>query len=369
MAGPFRPAWVEIDLGAIAHNVRLTRELIGPKVKLFAVCKADAMGCGLIPVARTMAAAGADAFALSDPDDVPKLKSAGLTLPVFLFASTLPEQAAQVAALGAIVAVHDIPSLKAFAALDRPVEAFIKIDCGMGRLGFTEGQWRSAFEAAREAPMLRVRGLYTHMSKPEDREITRDQAARFERACADATAMGLRDLEKIGASSRVVLGYPEYHYTAVDPGRLLLGMLSPPWAHMLPLRPAVSAVKSRIIQLQHHPAGATLGIGYGQPIASDRPLRTAVAPIGFHDGLNHAPPLGEVLVCGRRAPVLGRRSIEHSLIDVTEIPESEVGSEVVLLGRQGGEEITGDEFADSIGLPLLELLPRLARNARRIYVE
>ena len=94
-----------------------------------------------------------------------------------------------------------------------------------------------------------------------------------------------------------------------------------------------------------------------------------VAPIGFHDGLNHAPPLGEVLVCGRRAPVLGRRSIEHSLIDVTEIPESEVGSEVVLLGRQGGEEITGDEFADSIGLPLLELLPRLARNARRIYVE
>ena len=369
MSGPFRPAWVEIDLGAITHNVRLTRELIGPKVKMFAVCKADAMGCGLIPVARTMAAAGADAFALSDSDDVAKLRSAGLTLPIFLFASTLPEQAAEVAALGAIVAVHDFSSLEAFAALDRPVEAFIKIDCGMGRLGFAESQWRDAFELARNSPMLRVKGLYTHMSKPEDREITRDQAARFERACADATAMGFRDFERMGASSRVVLGYPEYHYTAVDPGRLLLGMLSPPWLDMMPMRPVVRALKSRIIQIQQHAAGATLGIGYGKPIASDRPLRTAVAPIGFHDGLNHAPPLGEALVCGRRAPVLGRRSIEHSLIDVTEVPEAEVGSEVVLLGRQGGEEITGDALADSLGLPMIDLLPRLARSARRIYVE
>ncbi len=369
MSGPFRPSWVEIDLGAITHNVRLTRELIGPEVKLFAVCKANAMGCGLVPVARTMAEAGADAFAVSDPDDVTTLRSAGLTLPIFLFASTLPEQAREVAELGAIVAVHNFPSLEAYAALERPVEAFIKIDCGLGRLGFTERQWRDAFELARSSPMVRVKGLYTHMSNPEDPEITREQAARFDRAYADATEMGFSDLDKLGASSRSVLGYPEYHYTAVDPGRLLLGMLSPPWVDMAPMRPAVSALKSRIMQVQTHPAGAALGIGYGQPIASDRSLRTAVAPIGFHDGLNHAPPLGEVLICGRRAPVLGRRSIEHSLIDVSEVPEAEVGSEVVLLGRQGAEEITGQELADSLGLPLLDLLPRIARNARRVYIE
>ncbi len=369
MSVPFRPAWVEIDLGAIAHNVRLTRDLIGPDVKLFAVCKADAMGCGLIPVATAVASAGADAIAVSDPDDVPKLRSSGLTLPIFLFASTLPEQAAEVAELGAIVAVHDLPSLEAFAGLKQPVEAFIKIDCGMGRLGFTEQQWRGAFDAARNAPMLRIKGLYTHMSKPEDREITHEQAARFERAYADATEIGFRDLERLAASSRVVLGYPEYHFSAVDPGRLLLGMLSPPWLDMMPLRPAVLAVKSRIMQIQMHSAGAVLGIGYGQPIASDRPLRTAVAPIGFRDGFNHAPPLGQVLVCGRRAPVLGRRSIEHSLIDITEVPEAEVGSEIVLLGRQLGEEITGDELAESLGLPMLELLPRLAKGTHRIYIE
>lgn len=365
---PFRPAWIEIDLDAISHNVRLTRGLVGPDVRIFAVCKADGMGCGLVPVARTVVAAGADALVVSDPDEVLTLKDAGLSVPIFLFASTVPEQAAEVADLGAIVAIHDFPSLEAFASLDRPVEAFIKIDCGMGRLGFIEQQWRGAFTAALQSPALRIRGLYTHMSKPEDRETTRNQAARFDRAYDEACRIGLRDLVKMGASSRVVLGYPEYHYSAVDPGRLLLGMLAPPWAQMLPLRPAVRALKSRVMQIQTHPAGTLLGIGYGEPIAIARPVTTAVVPIGFRDGLNHAPPLGEVLLCGRRVPVLGRRSIEHSLLDVTGVPGVEIGSEVVLLGRQGTEEITAAQLADALGLPMLEVVTRIGQCARRVYV-
>lgn len=368
MAPPVRPAWVEIDLAAIAHNVGLTRQLVGPNVQIFAVCKADALGCGLVPVARTFAEAGVDALAVSDPDEVWALRQAGLSLPIFLFASTIPEQAAEVAELGAIVAIHDFPSLEAFATLGRPVEAFIKIDCGMGRLGFNERQWRQAFQAARSAPALRIRGLYTHMSKPEDRETTRNQAATFDRAYDDALQAGLTGLVKMGASSRVVLGYPEYHYSAVDPGRLLLGLLASPWTERLPFRPAIRALKSRIMQIQSHPAGTMLGIGYEQAIAIAKPMTTAVVPIGFRDGLNHAPPLGTLLVCGHRVPALGRRSIEHTLLDVTDVPEARVGSEVVLLGRQGDQEITGAQLADSLGVPMLELLPRIARSARRVYV-
>ena len=157
-------------------------------------------------------------------------------------------------------------------------------------------------------------------------------------------------------------------FTGVDPGRLLLGMLGAPWNAMAPTRPAVRAVKARIIQVQEHERGTRLGIGYGNPIVSDRALRTAVIPIGFSDGLNHAPPLGDVLVCGRRAPVLGRRSIEFSLLDVSDIPEADVGTEAVVLGRQGDEEITAEEISQTVGVPMIELVARLAHNTRRVYL-
>ena len=172
----------------------------------------------------------------------------------------------------------------------------------------------------------------------------------------------------MAASSRVLLGYPEYHYSAADPGRLLLGMLDSPWAEMAPTRPVIRALKSRVIQVQEHAAGTQLGIGYGKPINSRSLIRTAVIPIGFSDGLNHAPPLGEVIICGKRAPVLGRRSIEFSLLDVTGISGVEVGSEVVLLGEQENERITTIELAKTLNLPTLELLPRIAHNTTRVYV-
>lgn len=364
-----RPSWVEVDLGAVRHNVRLTRELVGANIKIYGVCKANGMGCGLVPIARTYAAAGTDALAVSDPADVVTLREAGLTLPILLFASTLPEQAADVAGLDVIPVVHDFPSLTAFAALDRPLDVFFKIDCGMGRLGFAEHQWDDAYARVVASNTLNLSGLYTHMSKPDDRKTSQEQAACFQRACQAAEAAGFRDLEKIAASSRIVLAYPEFHFTGVDPGRLLLGMLGAPWSGMAPMRPAVRAVKARIIQIQEHEKGAALGIGYGSPIVSDRKLRTAVIPIGFSDGLNHAPPLGDVLVCGRRAPVLGRRSIEFSLIDVTDVPEAEVGSEAVVLGRQGEEEIGAEELAGKLGVPMLELIWRLAQNTRRVYID
>ena len=363
-----RPTWIEIDLDAVEHNVHTARDLVAKNVKLYGVCKADAMGCGLTKIAQTFAEAGIDGLAVSDPADVVKLREADVTAPILLFASTLPEQAADVAALDAIPVIHDFESLEAFARLQRPLEIFCKIDSGMGRLGFTEVSWTRAVTQLAAAPQLKLKGLYTHMSKPDDREVTANQADRFERACNVATSHGLAPFEKMAASSRVLLGYPEYHYSAADPGRLLLGMLDSPWAEMAPTRPVIRALKSRVIQVQEHAPGTQLGIGYGKPINSRSLIRTAVIPIGFSDGLNHAPPLGEVIICGKRAPVLGRRSIEFSLLDVTGISGVEVGSEVVLLGEQENERITAIELAKTLNLPTLELLPRIAHNTTRVYV-
>ena len=366
-----RPAWVEIDLDAVAHNVRLTRKLIGPKVKLFATVKADGMGFGLVPLARTAAEAGADALAVADPDDVIVLREAGLELPILLFVCTVPEQAADVAALENVIAsVHDFPSLEAFTALDRPVDVFFKISCGGGRYGFEEEELAQAFAAARKAPNMRLKGIYTHPSSPEDPEFTRTQAESFERAFAEAATHGFTDLEKLAASSRVVIGFPEMHYTACDPGRMLVGYLPRPWDAMVATRPALRAIKSRITQVREHPAGKVIeGIQPGgDPVTLERAMRTAVVPIGFSDGFNALPPLGDVLVRGRRAPVLGRRGIESTKIDVTDVPDAQVGSEVVLLGRQGDEEITALELSECLGLALAEIIYRLACNPRRVYV-
>ena len=362
-----RPSWVEIDLSAVVHNVRLARKIVGDSVKIYAVCKADAMGCGLVPIARKYVQAGADALAVSDPNDVIILRDAGVQLPILLFASTLPEQAAEIALLDVIPVIHDMPSLDAFASLNRDLKVFFKIDSGMGRLGFVERQWEIAFKKLRNTPLLQLSGIYTHMGKPEDQVITMKQNQSFQKACAIAEANGFADFEKIAASSRIAIDYPKLHYNAVDVGRLLLGMLGPPWDKKVAMKSVIRAVKSRIIQIQDHPPGSNLGIGYGAQIFNEKSLRTAVIPIGFSDGLNHAPPLGEVLVAGQRVPVLGRRSIEFSLLDVSLVKEAGIGAEVVILGSQGDDEISPSEIASVLGVPMIELLPRLAHNLHRQY--
>ena len=361
----FRNKWVEIDLGAVAHNLKLTRKLVGPEVKIYACVKADGLGCGLVPMALMAANCGADALAVMDANDVIALRRAGLTLPILLFACTLPEQAAELAALDVIPTIHDFPSLEAFAALQRPVEIFIKI--GRGRYGFIEEQWEEAFRTINKAPLLKIKGLYTH-GYSDNPDSMRNLDAMFERACAAANGFGFTGFEKLLACSRTIIANPELHMTAVCPGRLLIGHLPVPWPEKVPMQQAICAVKSRITQVQAYPPGAAPKFNYeGDEAVLEKTVRTAVAPIGHLDGLNKTPPLGKVLIGGCYAPVLSR-AVDSTVIDVTDIPNARVGDEVVLLGRQGSETITDHELADSINLTVLELFVRLARNTHRVYL-
>lgn len=359
-----RPAWVEIDLDAVAHNVRVARKLAGG-AKLYVVCKGDGYGGGVVEVARSALSAGAEAIAVGAPADAVALRRDGLRCPVLLYACSLPEDAAAVAALGVTVTVHDFSSLRAFAALGREVEAFVKVDCGLGRLGFSPAEFPAAFRALSAASNIRMTGIYAHLALPEDAGAVARQMEAFDGACAAAERAGFAGFERMVASSRVLLGYPRLNLTAINPGRFVLGMMEPPWSGMADLRPVVRAVRSRVVQVKGQPPGT---IGYGGPERRERPVRAAVLPIGFGEGFPHLPPCHEVLLHGRRAPVLSRRGIEHTVVDVTGIPDAQVGSEAVLLGRQGEEEITALELSQALGVPLLELVPRLARCAPRRYL-
>src|ERR1700682_4373982 len=360
-----RPAWLEIDLDALAHNVRLHRRAAGPDCRFFAVVKGDGYGVGVVESARTALAAGADALALGNPDEVATLRQAGVSAPILLYASSLPEDAAAIADLGVIPTIHDEASLDALAALGRELDVWVKLDCGVGRLGFLPGAAEAAFRRLAAARHLRLGGVYSHFRNPHDESQLRSQAAIFLSGCAAATGAGFTGFERMVASSRVVLGAPDLRLTAINPGKALYGYVDASWPHADDIRPVVAALKARLIQVKDHPPGVVL---YGDDRPLDSPRRTAVVPLGHVDGLNHLPPCGEVLVGGRRAPILSRRGIEHTVIDVTHLPPVAIGDEVVVLGRQGSESISAAEIAATMGVAMPELVARLARMAPRRYL-
>jgi len=358
-----RPTWVEIDLGALKDNIRIIRGLIGKSVKLYAVVKGDGYGCGAARIAMAAIEAGVDGFTTGNPEDVLGIRKMGIKAPILLYASTLPEDAARVAELGAIVTIHDFESLHAFSVFKQPVKAFFKLDCGFGRIGFNQNDWSKAFDVARRAKELQIAGLYTHIGNPDDRDLVGNQMQLFSRACELAEEKGLTNLDLIVASSRVLIGYPESYFNAVNPGRLIYGLLEGHWAEKVKLKPVISAIKTRIIQVKELMPG--IQIGYEKIKVGER-LRTAVIPLGFGDGFPRA--CGEVIINGFRAPVLGLLGMEQTAIDISGIPNASVGNEVVLLGRQLGEEITYEELSRVTGVQVIELMPRLAKNIERLYI-
>ncbi len=356
---PGRAAWVEIDGDAIRHNLRLIRRLAGT-ARVYAVCKGDAYGFAAATIARIAADERIDALACGDPDDVRDIRAAGVTLPILLYGATQARDLPAFAPLDVVVTAHDAATLEV--CLAHGLAFSVKLDAGFNRLGFREQDLAPVLAAARRVPGARVHGLYTHLVDNDQPASIAAQVMRFNAMAAQIEAAGWRGRERMVASSRILIGAPELALDAVNPGRLVYGLLEPPWDGRVDARSALSAVKSRVISLKRIAAGAAPG--YAASIV-DRETRVAVIPFGFADGYPRLPPGGTVLVRGRRASLVGPRHTEHSLVDVTDVPDVALGDEVVLLGAQGGDAITIHEIVAATGVPLIELVPRLARNPRR----
>jgi alanine racemase len=339
--------------------------MLAPGVRLYAVCKNDAYGCGARETARVMFDAGADAFAVSDPEDARRIRTAGIDAPILLYASTTPDAAAQVAELGLIATVHDFAGLEAFSRVGRSVDVHVEVDCGYGRLGFTPDEWVTAFRRLRAARNLRVIGIYTHLTSVEEQAAIAPQSKLFAESAAVARRAGFENLELMMASSRVMLGYPDLNLSAVNPGRMLYGMLEAPWLGKVDIRPVIRAIKCRVLQVKSIPAGFPFDDHRHK--ASPGSMKTAVIAFGFKDGLPRQPAGGTVLVRGRRARILGLRATEHTIIDVTDIPGVIAGDEVVIVGSQANESIAAEEAVATYNMAMIELLPRMTLNTPRIY--
>ncbi len=364
-----RPTWVEVDLDAIAHNTRRLKQIVGPSVALMAVVKADGYGHGAAGVARTALAHGASHLAVANLEEAVALREAGISAPCLILSYVEPSAVALALHHDLTLTVYD-PELagaysRAALAAGARLRVHIKVDTGMGRLGLLVDDACQGIADMQRLPGLEIEGLYTHYaSADEDLQATAEQTRQF-RAVIDALAAAevcFRCLH--AANSAAVLAAPETHFDLVRVGLALYG-LSPSETVPVPpdFRPAL-AWKTVVASVKTLPAGH--GVGYGSTYVTQTEERIAVIPVGYADGLRRAPQhLGEVLVRGQRAPIVGRVSMEKTMIDVTHIDDVRVGDEVVLLGAQGGERIRAEEIAARLGTINYEVvcttLPRVPR--------
>ena len=378
MEGPgrrmqLRPTWVEIDLDAIAHNLRQLQQVAAP-AQLMAVVKADGYGHGAVMVARTALAHGARRLAVAMVEEGVHLRQSAIACPVLVLGWTPPEQYGLALRYDLELTVSSEAEARALAEAarreGRRAKIHLKIDTGMSRLGLRASDPRLGEVAARIAALgnLEIVGVYTHLATADDpaSPLTGRQLAAFEEALHVLARHGVRPLLRHAANSAALLRLPGARFDLVRPGIALYGLEAFPGAvERFGLRPAL-AWKTRVALVKEVPAGTP--VSYGATHVTSRPSRIATLPVGYADGLRRVlSNRGRVLVNGRRVPIVGRVCMDQVMVDVTDAGPVAVGDEVVLLGTQGGERITADEMAgwmDTIGY---EVVTGIGRRVPRIY--
>jgi alanine racemase len=363
-----RPSWLEVDLDAARANLRHVRALVGPDRTLYAVVKADGYGHGAEIVGRAFLEAGADALAVADGGEGVRLRDRGVTAPILVYPSGLPESMAELVARDLTPAVTTLEAARAVAAAAPPAGhgAFVKVDVGLERVGVPAEAAVKAVLAMLELPRFRLAGLcaHPHAYRGDAPGYVDWQLGRFTAVLDELAARGVPVPVRLLASTPLVLRYPETYLNAVDPGRMLYGVtLDGDGPRATPLRPVLRALKSRLIEVKDLEPRERFAAEAPFPVP--RPMRLGVVPLGAADGLLHLHA-GRVLVRGRPAAVLASPNLEHTRIDLTGVPDAQVGDEVVVIGRQGDAEIPLGEVAARHRLSPHQLAPLVGPRVERV---
>ncbi len=367
-------SYVEVDLDAIAHNIRTLKTHVGPRVALMAVVKANAYGHGAVEVAQTALKHGAERLAVARAGEGIELRKAGITAPILAMSYTPPGDMDAVVAHNLTVAVTERETAEALSARavaqGRIMPVHVKVDTGMGRFGLLPEEVVPFLNWLTTLPNLTLEGLYTHFAVADlaDKTYTREQFRIFQRVAAEAQTAGHTIPLRHVANSATILDLPDMHLDAVRPGVATYGLRPsgevPP---ALPLRPAL-AIKSHVARVRTLPAGSS--ISYGRTYITPRETPVALIPVGYGDGYHRlASNRGAVLINGKRAPIVGRVCMDQFVVDISLVGSVKLGDEVVLLGRQGDGYITAEEIAGwtetinyEVTTSLLPRLPRLYRE-------
>ncbi len=361
-----RPSWIEVDLGAIRHNAAVLATQVAP-AELCAVVKADAYGHGDVPAADAALAGGATWLAVALVEEGVRLREAGIEAPILLLSEPDPGDAAEVVRWNLIPTAYRLGFVKALAAAaEERVPVHLKVDTGMHRVGCPPAEAAALAAAIDAEPKLAFDGLWTHLSvAEEDAEFTKRQVGALAAGVAALAERGLRPRFVHAANTAGGLLYPEARGDLVRAGLGIYGLRPAPHVgENLDLRPAMRVV-SHVSMVRRLPAGARPS--YGRRRALPAAATVATVPVGYADGIPRrlVDGGGQVLIGGKRRVFAGNVTMDQVMVEVGDDPVA-VGDQVVLLGRQGEEEIPAEEWARRLGTINYEVVctfgPRLPRR-------
>jgi alanine racemase len=346
---PQRPAWTEIDLGRLRRNLQLIRRDLPRAVKLLAVVKDEAYGHGALDVARIAVEEGAWGFGLSTLEEALHLRDGGITAPLLLLGERQAAELEWCVAHDLTVCVngpHTVRALaQAAASFEKQVPVHVKIHTGMSRYGVRWDEALPLIETIRAEKSLRLEGVMTHFAQSDetDKTFANLQFARFNEVIAALAKRGVAVPLKHVCNSGGLLDLPHAQLDMVRAGLLLHGVFPSRVCRKIPGIEPVMAVKARIAAIQKLKPGEVVGYGMRYTAATAR--RIAVLPLGYGDGFPRVRNEGAVLLHGRRAPLVGGVAMDALMVDITEIPEAQMWDEAVVMGRQGGAEISVHDIA------------------------
>jgi alanine racemase len=369
-----RPVWAEIDLKALENNVRELRRVINPDAQMMAIVKANGYGHGVEPVSRVALQSGASWIGVALLQEAIMLREKGINAPILILGYTPIEDIKDVIRNDISQTIFTWEDALAAAStadqMGKKARVHVKIDTGMGRLGFKANpETVDIIYRLAHLPGLDVEGIYTHFATADesDKTFVEEQFARFQQLLKQLAARHVYIKWRHCANSAAALDLPYTHLDMVRPGIAIYGHYPSAYVRqdLVNLTP-VMTLKAKVAFVKEVPEKCS--ISYGRTFCTKEKTNIATVPLGYGDGYSRLlSNRGEVLVRGRRAPIVGRVCMDQLMIDVGRIPGVQQGDEVVLLGSQGDETITVDELAGHMGTINYEVLCLISERVPRIY--
>ncbi len=376
-----RRTWAQINLDALDNNIEQIKNVLRPGTGLCAVVKADCYGHGYAYTAQQMQESGADRFAVSNLAEALQLRKAGIDRPILILGYTPPDKTRELVYNDISQAVYSLAYAKALSdnasICGVRVNAHIKIDTGMSRIGFLYHDSVDDYpvideiEKACTLPGINPEGIFTHFSSADctDGELfTRLQYDLFLSAVDRLASRGIYFELRHCSNSAGILNYREMNFDMVRAGIILYGLYPSPSVERTVRLLPVMELKTVISMLKNIPADTP--VSYGRTFTSKREMTVATVPIGYADGYpRRLSNKMSMLVNGRRAPVIGNVCMDQTMLDVTDIGNVYEGRQITVFGRDGGAYISVDEVAEKAGLINYEVLCSLSRRVPRVYVK
>jgi alanine racemase len=362
--------WLEVDLGAIKNNIKQIKNMTGNRV--MAIIKANGYGHGVLAVAEAAAQAGASWLGVARIEEALNLRAAGIESELMVLGYTPPVLIPEAIQNNIHIAIYERNMAKSYVSIAEKVEgrlkAHLKIETGMGRLGMSPEYARDILYAHRNHPKIDIDGIFTHFARADEPQAKSadQQLGIFNDLLSQLREAKLCPQMVHAANSAAVLNFPEAYFDMVRPGIVIYGLDPSPDTNVPETFKPALTWKARLTSVRTLPPGH--GVSYGSIYVTSDDERIGVIPVGYGDGYRRVPGQ-QVILRGKRVDVVGRVCMDQCMLQLDSVPEAQPGDEVVLLGREGDEEISANDLAERWGTINYEVLCGLADRLPRIYYE